>query len=255
MVESHRTCARILVGLAFAAGCVACGDASFTTRFASDYVRDRHVVSVLGVYRDGRMSSDAWGSIGPMISAALGAKSCSIAYAEPLVSTNGTLWSAIDDYARANGPTDDLLVQLAPAAKGDLILVLTFAGKVRGPVKGPLAEEASAASSGGGGPGGGGGAVGGGGMGGRGAGGPGGRASRHKENTDTNALDLSASVFSVARGHSVALVSMEYSGSSADEAIALFSAKLARELRGTTCAGWSWDAPVDASHIRQMIDP
>jgi hypothetical protein len=252
MVDSHRTCARILVGLAFAAGCVACGDASFTTRFASDYVRDRHVVSVLGVYRDGRMSSDAWGSIGPKISAALGAQSCNIAYAEPLVSTNGTLWSAIDDYARANGPTDDLLVQLAPAAKGDLILVLTLAGKVRAPLKGPLAEEASAASSGGGGPGGGGPGGGGGIMGGRGAAGP--RASRHKD-TDTNALDFSASVFSVARGHSVALVSMEYSGSSADEAITLFSAKLARELRGTTCAGWSWDAPVDAAHIRQMIDP
>jgi hypothetical protein len=250
MVESLRTCARALLGLAFAAGCVACGDASFTTRFASDYVRDRHVVSVLGVYRDGRMSSDAWGSIGPKISAALGAKSCNIAYAEPLVSTNGTLWSAIDDYARANGPTDDLLVQLAPAAKGDLILVLTFAGKVRGPVKGPLAEEAAAASSGGGG-----GPGGPGGMGGRGAGGPPRASGRHKENSDTNALDLSASVFSVARGHSVALVSMEYSGTSADEAIALFSAKLARELRGTTCAGWSWDAPVDAAHIRQMIDP
>jgi len=246
-IESYRNGVRGLVLLACAAQSVACvGDAQFTTRFASDYVRDHHVVSVLGVYRDGRMSSDAWGSIGPKISAALGAQSCKIAYAEPLVSTNGPLWSAIDDYARANGPTDDLLAQLAPAAKGDLILVLTLAGTVPLKGRGPLAEEAAAASgrgpprrTGGGG---------------QGGGDPMRGSPRHKK-AETNALDLSASVFSVAGGHSVALVAMQYSGFSADEAVTLFSSRLAQELQGSTCAGWSWDVPIDASHIRQMIDP
>jgi hypothetical protein len=247
MMETHHKALRGLFVLAFGAGSVACaGDANFTTRYASDYVRDRHVVSVLGVYRDGRMSSDAWGSIGPKISAALGAQSCKIAYAEPLVSTNGPLWSAIDDYARANGPTDDLLAQLAPAAKGDVIMVLTLAGKVPSKAPGPLAAEAAQASGGGA-------------PGRRGGGGQGGgdpmRGSTRHQKIETNALDLSASVFSVAGGHSVALVAMQYSGLSADEALTLFSARLAQELRGSTCAGWSWDVPIDASHIRQMIDP
>jgi hypothetical protein len=76
-----------------------------------------------------------------------------------------------------------------------------------------------------------------------------------KQGSEANALDLSASLFSIAQGRSVALVGMEYSGVSADEAVALFSSKLAHELRGTTCAGWSWDAKVDAGHIRTMIDP
>jgi hypothetical protein len=229
MDESSRSCVRPLFAVAMAAATIACtGDTRFTTRFASDFAPQHHVASVLGVYRDGRMSSDAWGSIGPKISAALGAQSCNIAYAEPLVSSNGVLWSAIDDYARANGPTDDLLVQLAPAAKGDLILVLTLAGKAPVHVSGPLAEPGGRGPSPGGG---------------------------RRQNAETNALDLSASVFSVALGRSVGLVAMEYSGASADEALTLFSSKLAQELRGTTCSGWSWDAKVDAGHIRQMIDP
>lgn len=239
--ESSRARVLALVALAFgSAGCM--GDAQFTTRFASDYEQGRHVVSVLGVYRDGRMSSDAWGSIGPKISAALGAQSCNIAYAEPLVSTNGPLWSAIDDYARASGPTDELLMQLAPAAKGNLILVLTLAGKYPVPVAGPLAEEAAAAS----------GASGAGRMGGPQGGGP--PPSSRRKHPEGNALDLSASLYSVAQRRSVALVALKYTGTSASEAIALFSSRLAEELRGTTCAGWSWDVPIDAAHIRQMID-
>ncbi len=248
MVRPRSFCVLTVLVLGFAAAAVACsGDARFTTRFASDFVPGEHVVSVLGVYRDGRMSSEAWGAIGPRISAALGAHECNVAYAEPLVSKNGPLWSAIDDYARANGPTDDLLGQLAPAAQGDLILVLTLAGKV--PVRAAaasLAEESSASARAGGGRGGmGGGRA----MGGAPPAGP-----VRRESPDTNALDLSASLYSIARGRSVALVAMEYSGASADEAVALFSSKLAKELRSATCAGWTWDDKVDAGRIREMVD-
>jgi hypothetical protein len=52
---------------------------------------------------------------------------------DALVSSNAALASAVDEYARADGPTDDLLAQLAPAAQGDLVLVLTFAGKLPEP--------------------------------------------------------------------------------------------------------------------------
>ena len=222
-------------------------EARFTTRFASDFSTGRHVASVLGVYKDGRMNSEAWGSIGPRISSALGAQNCNVAYAEPLVSTNGALWTAIDDYARANGPTDDLLVQVAPAAKGDLILVLTLAGRV--PVRSSDTGEAPAPPTqpimGGRG----------GGMGGSPSGAQPPPYASRKGPVDNSALDLSASLFSVAQQRSVALVAMEYSGSSADEAIRLFAEKLTQVLPGTTCAGWSWDDKVDAARIKKMMDP
>ncbi len=235
----------IAVALA-AASCS--NEAVFTTRYASDFTPGRHVASVLGVYRDGRMSSDAWGTIGARISRSLGSTECKVAYAEPLVSENGALWSAIDDYARNNGPTDDLLAQLAPAAQGDLVMVLTLAGRVRtrsedkGEGLSPPSSQPSAMGGRGGG------------MGaGQGRAPPPGRSGR-REPADTNALDLSASLFSVAQGRSVALVAMEYSGVSADEAIALFASKLAQALPGTSCAGWIWGDKVDAGRIRAMAD-
>jgi hypothetical protein len=246
--------------LAAALALAACtpGDASFTIRFAPDFTAERHVVSVFGVYRDGQMSSEAWGSLAPRISSALGSARCDAAYAEPFIATNAPLWSAVEDYARANGPTDELLAQVAPAAKGDLILVLTVAGKVPVRTTGSTvggANPAAAPSMGGrGGMGRGGGGGGGGGGMGMPGGGPTRESSRGARDSG-DALDLSASLFSVAAGHSVGLVAMEYSGPSADEAIAQFAARLAQALRGATCVGWNWDAKLDAGHIRQIGEP
>ena len=235
------------------------GDASFTVRFAPDFAAEHHVVSIFGVYRDGQMSSGAWGTLAPRISAALGSPRCDAAYAEPFLAANATLWSAVEDYARDNGPTDELLAQIAPAANGDLVLVLTVAGKVTvRPTTSAAEANASAGpapgSGGGMGGGGRGGGMGGGGRGG-GMGGGGGAMHGPGEREGVDALDLSASLFSVSAGHSVGLVAMEYTGTSADEAIAQFAAKLAQVLRGATCAGWNWDTKLDAGHIRRIGEP
>ena len=48
----------------------------------------------------------------------------------------------------------------------------------------------------------------------------------------------------------VALVSLEYSGESVDEAIAGFTAKLASAPPGATCTGWNWEAKIDPEAIR-----
>jgi hypothetical protein len=231
--------------MAFAAA-AACGstDASFTSRLASDFAPARHVVSVLGAYRDGQMSADTWNLIGPKISPSLGAANCDAAYAFALVSTHGAVSSAIDDYTRSNGPTDDLLAQLAPAAKGDLILVLTLAGRVRS-----HSNDAESPASVSGTP-----AIGGRGSAGGARGGaiaPSRREPRSARETD--AFEMSASLFSIALRRSVALVAMQYSGASADEAVAQFAAKLARVLPAATCAGWNWAAAVDAEQIRRSI--
>ncbi len=216
-------------------------DAHFTTKFASDFAPTRRTVSVLGVYEDGRMSSRGWLALGPRVVDALHAGGCDVGY-DAVASANGPLAAAIDDYARANGPTDDLLAQISPAAKGDLVLLLTLAGKV--PHRGTEAGAPRAAPTqqpGGS----------------RGRGMRGGARTRgmsNPESVDLNVLDLSASLYSVAQARSVALVAMQYSGASLDEAIAQFAAKLGQSVPGLQCVGWNWDAKIDPDRIRQSID-
>jgi hypothetical protein len=231
--------------LLLAAGCRHVAD--YATTFAPDFTPPHHVVSVLGVYKDGKMSSEAWGAIAARVSRSLGAASCEAAYSDSATSPNHALWSAVDEYTLTNGPTDDLLAKIAPAARGDLVLVLTVAGKLPTPEKIHVQDEnqnrrAAGASA----------PQGGMGMGG-GAGlsrnsGPTFRPSAGPAATDR--LDLSASLFSVSKGAWVALVALEYSGESLDDAIAGFTAKLAGALPGATCAGWNWEAKIDPEAIR-----
>jgi hypothetical protein len=232
--------------LLLAAGCG--HEAVYATTFAPDFSPAHHTVSVLGVYKDGRMSSEAWDAIGARVSRSLGAARCEAAYAESATSPNHALWSAIDEYTLANGPTDDLLAKIASAARGDLVLVVIVAGKVPIPEKVKIQDEnQNRRSAGNLGP-----------KGGMGGAGGGGGLSRNSgpmfrppaAPAQVDRLDLSASLFSVPKAASVALVALEYSGESVDEAIAGFTAKLASALPGATCAGWNWDAKIDPDAIR-----
>ena len=222
------------------------GGAHFTTQFASDFIPVRQTVSVLGVYKDGRMSSDGWQALAPRMAPALGAAHCDAGY-EMLAPTYGVLAEAIDEYAQADGPTDDLLAQLAPAAKGELVLVLTFAGNLpqRAGDAGAPGSVATPSSMGG---------RGGGRMGGTRGGGRMRGSPRPEGSNDTDLLDISASLFSVSQARSVALVAMQYTGISIDDAIAKFAARLAESFRGLTCVGWNWEAKIDPNSIRQRID-
>ena len=230
--------------LFLAAGCRP--EAVYATTFAPDFSPPHHVVSVLGVYKDGKMRSEAWDAIAARVSRSLGAARCDAAYTESATSPNHALWSAVDEYALANGPTDDLLAKLAPAARGDLVLVVIVAGKLPTPEKINIQDQnQNRRSPGNLGPQGG--------MGGGGAGlsrnsGPMFRAPAPPPVVDR--LDLSASLFSVPKAASVALVALEYSGESVDEAIAGFTAKLASALPGATCTGWNWEAKIDPEAIR-----
>ncbi len=204
------------------------------------------------MYRDGQLSTESWSSLAPRISPALGAARCDAAYVAPIAPDHAALWSAVEDYARSNGPTDELLAQLAPAANGDLILVVTVAGKVpehhKAQASGDSPPPPTPTMGGRGGMGGGRG----GGM-----GGGGGRPGRESfgSGASADALDLSASLYSVAEGRSVGLIGLEYSGATADDAFALFAAKVAQVLHGTRCVGWNWDAKIDADRLRQISEP
>jgi hypothetical protein len=236
------------------AACAAEGS-QFTTQLAPDFVPGRQSVSVLGVYADGRMSGEAWERrLGQRLSPSLGAPMCDAGYST-LSGPSPLLLSAIDDYTRAEGPSDALLAQLAPAAKGDLIVVVTVAGRVPPPPASSSSPRASAPGNvlgfggGGGGRGMGGGGMGGGrGGGGRGGGGraPSSAASAPERST----LEMSASFYSVGQHRPVALVAMQYDGPSFDDAVAKFAQKLAAAMPGTTCVGWDWDIPIDPQHLR-----
>jgi hypothetical protein len=220
------------------------GDARFTTKFASDFAPTQHAVSILGVYRDGRMSPHSWEVLSRFLTQAMGSPNCDIGY-DSLASSSSALADAIDAYTKEDGPTDDLLAQLAPAAQGDLVLVLIFAGKLpqhpsdAGP---PHAAQAAPSPRGGRG---GGGRRGGGRMG----GGP-----KPEGAADTNVLDVSASLFSVVQRRSVALVGMQYSGSSVADAMTRFAAKLAQSVPNMKCAAWNWNANIDPARIRPGPD-
>jgi hypothetical protein len=227
------------------------GDTQFTTRYAPEFSQGRHTLSVFGVFKDGRMSSEAWETIGPRLSAPFGG-ACTPAYGTPLLAQKPALSSAIDDYARANGVGDELLEQFAPAATGDLILVVTVAGRVGKP-EGPGSPDTSAMS--GGPP-----ATSRSGAGGtsgfaRGSGGGSGRSMMSggpRRKVDENSFEMSASLFSVSLHRSVALVAMQYAGPSVDEAVAKLAAKLGATIPGSTCGSWNWDAPVDDHRIREL---
>jgi hypothetical protein len=221
------------------------GDAHFTIKVASDFSPARHTVSVFGVYKDGQMSADGWEALAPRVGPAICVGDCEVGY-NTLAATHGALADAIDAYAQADGTTDDLLAKLAPAAKGDLVLVITFAGKL--PVHGTDGGAAKSQQAPAG-------------MGGRGGGRRGGMgggrtrgASRPESPKDTNLLDISASIFSVSQAKSVAQLSMQYTGASVDDAITRFATKLHESLPSTVCAGWNWGTSIDPEAIRKSID-
>ena len=237
--------AALLGVAALVAAASGCSDyASVSSRFAPDFPPSRHSVSVLGVFKDGQMSTDAWESIGARLSAPFGAR-CETGFAR-LVASDQPASAAIDDYVRDNGPGDEVLEQLAPGATGDVIVVFTFAGHVSAkPASGPDTSTVSPSSQ----PGGSMGMSGGKYRGMR----PGGATARGMSRANTTAaLEMSASFYSVSQKRSVGLVSLEYDGTSIDEAFEKFSAKVASSVPGSTCGGWDFKTPVDEKKIREL---
>jgi hypothetical protein len=232
---------RSICELLLMASAVACSPVfQYTTRFAPNFSPAHHAVSVLGVYRDGQMSSETWGELGPRLSTALSGGSCEAAFGGSGLSNNEPLSSAIADFVRANGPTDELLAQLAPAALGEVIVVFVFAGRPPTPQKVSVVEDSNTG-------------VGnlGGGRGGKFSSGRGGGLQGHR---DENLLQLSASLFSVAQKQSVGIVDVKYSGESAADGVAGFVDKLRQSLPATTCRGWNWNGTVSPEPIRKLIE-
>jgi len=233
-----------LIALVVAAASCGSEEAQFTTRLASDFPQTSHAkLSIFGVFRDGRMNSESWDEFGPKLTTSLSRVTpCEVAYSNELISSDGLLSAAVDDYARANGVTDDLLAAFAPKAEGDSILLITIAGHPPRPLgdAGPPPRAAPAQSP----------------MGGGGRRGLGGSMPTMdpRAGTDRSEFDITASVYSISAGHSIALVSMAYGGKSVDEAVKRFSEKLGETLPGAACVGWKADVKVDEAQVRKLND-
>jgi hypothetical protein len=226
--------------------CACSDDAQFTTRFASDFARGKHTVSVFGVFRDGQMSAESWETIGPKLSTPFGA-TCNAGYGA-IVTSNQPLSAAIDDYVRANGPGDELLAQHAAAATGDLMVVFTVAGRVT--PKAASSIDQSAVQSPGSSPMG----AGSGKYRGMRPGGMGRTRGMQRPSSAGAAFEVSASLYSVRDKRSVGLIAMQYDGASMDEAFQRMAAKLTGAIPGSTCGGWDWKAGPDEHRIRELAE-
>ena len=121
--------------LLLASATVSCSDeAAVNVKYAQGYQPAPGVVSVFGVFRDGRMSVDSYGPIATPLSTALGAlvDRCEPAFSERLQHENEELYASLDDDTRNNGITEQLLARLAPRAQGDLILTITVHAQIGG---------------------------------------------------------------------------------------------------------------------------
>jgi len=249
---------RVQVGFVFAlASCFAslwsCESGPFNATYEPGFPHTSGMtVSVLGVYKDGRMSSDAWSQIGPVLSSPMRSSGCEIAYDSALVARDPEGSSAVDAYTRAEGPTDELLDQFGPAAEGDEIMLVTISGHPPQAIGGADAGASQRASSPRG-------------AGGSGRGMGGGRrshggampsaAQEQHETTDGNVFEISALLFSVRQHHTVAALSLKYSGRSVDEALGQFAEKFRLELPHAQCKGWHWTAPLDLTRIQNKTEP
>ena len=226
--------------MAMTAGCAG-GDAEFATKYAPNMRRDGMTVSVFGVYKDGRMSAEAWTELAPRFASALGGAACESLQADPLVVSDRPLASALDDVTRADGVNDELLDVFAPAASGDALLLVTISGHP------PSARPANRAADGT----------------------PAPYVSQGKQGRgvvnqgrnqpaspnftggpSTDVYSVSAALFSVKEHHIIALVAMSYTGKSIDAAMVSFVARLRVELPNLRCQGWKPDAKIDAERVR-----
>ena len=229
-------------------------------------------VSVFGIFRNGRMSPEAWEDFGKALSEPFSQGICQAAYDVVFTNANPDLASAVDDYTKENGVSDELLFKLAPLAKGDTILVIAINGQLPKPaadtrVAKPSKPAQNQSSSGqgnygGSGAGQGGGPWGGRGMGrgggGMGRGGMGGRnpssASAGHAKPDKGFWELTAYFYSVRLHQSTRQVDLTQQGQDIDGDLKLFAAKLGTEIPGVPCLGWDRSAKVDSESVRKLTE-
>lgn len=233
------------------AGMSCAGPTQFDVKYAPGYMPPTAEFSVFGVYENGRLNAEAWREVGAVLSRGFGASFCETAWSYQLQSVNPPLCSAIDEYTKDNGISDELLSRLAPLAQGAWILSFTV-NRSQGSVdpqepksRRPPASSARAAS-----------------LSRVGAAPQGGLraagwarptlADADARNEGEPLFEISALLFSVKERRSTVLVSMSHRGTDLDEALGKFALKLREAIPRVTCTGWVLETPIDVAQIQDL---
>jgi hypothetical protein len=218
----------------------ACAGEGWTVNYAPGYARNAKRISVFGIKRDGLLTRSGWDAIGPNLSAPFNGHACDVGYGETTLETAPSLAAEVDRYVRANGVSDELLTQIAPAAKGDTIMVMTISGHPRSANDSGSSLDAAHAPAGRGN------------RGVRNRGGAGMPVNKRSEIGESDPFTVSALFYSVEEHHTVALVELNYTGTEMNEALNSFRAKLDSEFPGATCSGWDFSVKIDEQAIHAL---
>ncbi len=217
---------------------VGCADTSTVhAAYAPGWTRpSRGSISVLGLYRDGRMDADSWDDMEPYAARALGSSAC------PLPLDDASTGS------RVEGFSDGWLATVAPQATGDYVLVIAEQRETTA-----SSGSGSGASSG---------------SGGSGLGK--GKAvlllipllpvlaavliadelAKEKEKSRENAIDFVAVLFSRAAAKTVVAIHSRVTGMPEAEARRDFAETLGRSFPGLQCGSWK-GVPADSDGPRR----
>ena len=223
--------------LAFGVIFCACGS-DVTAQRTANYAPRGVTLSVLGVFKNGRMDAAAWNEWAPTIAAATGDPTCAAAFDDRMEKAAPALFSELDEGTRQDGITDEILDRAAPSALGDAILVMEVFGKApqvkkrEEPEVTPQPAPAPAPQSMGRRAG----------RGGRGSANPG-PAPRQPPRDE---LDVSIGVYSIRDRQVMASVQMHTDSGASSDALHELSEKLRETLHGAKCAGWKWQESTDA---------
>jgi hypothetical protein len=189
-------------------------------------------ISVLGVYKNGRMDAGAWAEWQPVVAAAVPGAACAPAYGDEMEQAEPDLFAEFDDYVREHGITDEILDRLSGVAKGGSILVIQAFGKPPTiqragdvPAQTPSPPPPTRGR-------------------GRGRGGNSGQAGANPASVRPReeANELSAGLYSLEAREVVASVDLKYPAASARDAITDFNSQFRAITSGAVCAGWKWQA-------------
>ncbi len=220
----------------------ACGDNSFHVQRTPEFPKTAGAsLALFGVFRDGRLAPEAWDAFRSHTSPVFGVTACEPGYPDILAASGTPTLQAVDDYARANGVTDELLDRLAAASKGDLLLLITMTGRPSSKADSDKDSSTPIQTSVPG--------MRGGGRGGRGAQGS---APPKKAAGDANAFEIVGVVFSAKAHKSVGAIRLTYTGTSVDEALQSFMTRVGEEIPQATCGAWRSDLHLEPGDIRKL---
>jgi len=211
----------------------ACSSAHFQVDVPPSFHTAPPSISIVGVYRDGRFSSDTWPDLAPAVEGAVRGR-CVLGHGEELRAADPALYDELEDDVRRDGVTDDVVGRFAPASLGDVLMVLHFYTPVAASTKGtsgspaPALPAARAPYS-------------------RGSAGTMGRplinGAEPLPDRDRPNVELAAVLYAKKDHAAIGEVVLTYDGRDTNAAIQAFGERLARELHGARCAGWTWPTP------------